>query len=179
MIVMVTGGGGYIGSHCIVGLLETGYEVLSFDNYITGHYEISNVFSEIEAKGRFIGSYNGNLLNLEDINKVLDEHDIDAIIHFAALSQVGESVNKPSDYYRNNVVGTMNLLDSMVSHDIHCIVFSSTAAVYGEPQYVPIDEKHPKEPISPYGRTKLDIEYMMDDYDRAYGVKSVRLRYLM
>ena len=177
MIIMVTGGNGYIGSHCVLGLLDAGYDVVSFDDFITGHGETSDVFSNIDTKGEFLECFQGDLLALDDLDRVFEKYDIKAVIHFAALSQVGESMTDPKRYYRNNVVGTMNLLDSMVSHDIRYIVFSSTAAVYGEPSYVPIDEKHPKEPINPYGRTKLDIEYMMDDYDKAYGLKSARLRY--
>ena len=177
MIVMVTGGNGYIGSHCVLKLLEEGYDVISFDNCITGHEETSEAFLDAKAEGRFLGHFSGSLLVPEDLDEVFGRQKIEAVIHFAALSQVGESMSDPKKYYRNNVVGTMNLLDSMVSHDVRRIVFSSTAAVYGEPSYVPIDEKHPREPINPYGRTKLDIEYMMDDYDKAYGLRSARLRY--
>lgn len=177
MTILVTGGDGYIGSHCVISLLNAGYDVLSFDNHVTGHTETIDTISRIEAKGSFIGSVNGDLLSKEDLDIVFERNKIDAVAHFAALSQVGESMKEPGRYYRNNVVGTMNLLDSMISHGVLKIVFSSTAATYGEPEYVPIDEEHPQRPINPYGRTKLDIEYMMDDYDSAYGLKSVRLRY--
>lgn len=177
MIVLVTGGNGYIGSHCVLSLLEAGYDVLSFDNYITGHRELSKVFSNVEAKGRYLGNHSGSLMISEDLDGVFDDYDIKAVIHLAALSRVDESVEDPNKYYRNNVLGSMNLLDSMISHDVKYIVFSSSAAIYGEPLYVPIDEKHPKKPVNPYGRTKLNVECMMDDYDRAYGLKSVRLRY--
>ncbi|MBR1680400.1 UDP-glucose 4-epimerase GalE, partial [bacterium] len=101
----------------------------------------------------------------------------EAVIHFAAFSQVGESVSNPSKYYRNNVVGTLNLLETMKDFNVNKIVFSSTAATYGEPVRIPIDEKHPQKPINPYGQTKSAIEKIMDDYDRAYNLKSVRLRY--
>ena len=98
-------------------------------------------------------------------------------MHFAAFSQVGESVENPEKYYKNNVCGTINLLSAMLKNSVRKIVFSSTAATYGEPIYTPIDEKHPQNPINPYGQTKLMIEKIMDDYDKAYGLKSVRLRY--
>ena len=107
----------------------------------------------------------------------LEKEDIDGVIHFAASSQVGESMKDPLKYYSNNLCGTEVLLESMVAHGIDKIVFSSTAATYGEPTYTPIDEKHPVNPINPYGKTKLMIENIMDDYDKAYGLKSVRLRY--
>ena len=111
------------------------------------------------------------------MSNLFSKYDIDAVIHFAAFSQVGESMTNPAKYYRNNVYGTLNLLDAMLAHDVRKIVFSSTAATYGEPVYTPIDEKHPQNPINTYGRTKLMIENIMDDYDRAYSLKSVRLRY--
>lgn len=177
MTVMVTGGDGYIGSHCVLALMDAGYDVISFDNHTTGHKETTETLSKVESKGRFICSIDGNLLNITDLDCVFEEYEIEAVIHFAALSQVGESMANPKIYYRNNIVGTMNLLDSMISHGVKRIVFSSTAATYGEPEYTPIDEKHPQNPINPYGRTKLFIEKMMDDYDASYGLRSVRLRY--
>ena len=177
MIILVTGGDGYIGSHCVIALLNEGYDVLSFDNHTTGFKETGNTLSNIQSKGRFLGSVEGNLLSMRDLDSLFESYKIDAVIHFAALSQVGESMKDPKKYYRNNITGTMNLLDSMISHDVKRIVFSSTAATYGEPEYTPIDEKHPQNPINPYGRTKLYIERMMDDYDTSYGLKSIRLRY--
>ena len=177
MIIMVTGGNGYIGSHCVISLLNAGYNVLIFDNCSTGHIGISNTISKIKTNGKFLGTISGDLLNVNDINKAFDKYDIGAVIHFAAFSQVAESVKNPNKYYRNNICGTINLLDSMKNHSIDKIVFSSTAAIYGEPQKIPIDESHPKNPINPYGKTKLAIEEMMDDYDNAYNIRSVRLRY--
>ena len=174
---MVTGGNGYIGSHCVISLLNAGYNVLIFDNCSTGHIGISNTISKIKTSGKFLGTISGDLLNVNDINKAFDKYDIGAVIHFAAFSQVAESVKNPNKYYRNNICGTINLLDSMKNHSIDKIVFSSTAAIYGEPQKIPIDESHPKNPINPYGKTKLAIEEMMDDYDNAYNIRSVRLRY--
>ena len=177
MKVMVTGGDGYIGSHCVLALLDSGYDVLTFDNHSTGHIQTSENISGISTEGRFLGTFSGDLLNVDDINRALEENDMDAVIHFAAFSQVAESMKRPDIYYRNNVCGTMNLLDAMKDHGIDKIVFSSTAATYGEPEYTPIDENHPQRPINPYGRTKLAVEGMMDDYDLAYGIRSVRLRY--
>ncbi len=172
-MILVTGGAGYIGSHCILYLLEKGYDVVVFDNLSTGHIETIN---NLKNYGK-LSFVKGDLLNETDLNLLFLRNKIDAVIHFAALSQVGESVNNPAKYYRNNVVGTLNLLDAMINNEVKNIVFSSTAATYGEPKYIPIDEKHPQNPINPYGKTKLMIEHIMDDYDKAYGLKSVRLRY--
>lgn len=173
-MILVTGGAGYIGSHCVLSLLEKGYEVVVFDNLSTGHQKTIEQLSAI-SPDRFI-FHQGDLLNPKDLISAF-QHKIDAVIHFAAFSQVGESVKNPSKYYRNNVVGTLNLLDTMIFHDVYKIVFSSTAATYGEPVKIPMDENHPQNPINPYGQTKLIIEKIMDDYDKAYGLKSVRLRY--
>ena len=177
MKVLVTGGDGYIGSHCVLALLRLGYDVVVFDSHTTGHPETSETIAEGRYKGNYLGSVRGDLLRREDMESLFERQDIDAVIHFAAYSQVAESMKDPAKYYRNNVVGTLNLLDSMVAHGVKKIVFSSTAATYGEPDYVPIDENHPQRPVNPYGRTKLMIENIMDDYDMAYGLRSVRLRY--
>lgn len=168
-MILVTGGAGYIGSHCVLKLKEAGEKVLVFDNFSTGHIEtVQNLGVEFVK---------GDLKNPSDINAVFDDYKIDAVVHFAAFSQVGESVKEPYKYFQNNVCGTLNLLDVMVKHDCKKIVFSSTAATYGEPVYTPIDENHPQKPINPYGETKLTVEMIMDDFDKAYGLKSVRLRY--
>ncbi len=172
-MILVTGGAGYIGSHCVLALLKKNYDVVVFDSLDTGHIETIETLSKF-GNLTFI---KGNLQNLEDIENVFKTHKIDAVIHFAAFSQVGESVKNPQKYYYNNVFGTLNLLNAMLNHNVKKIVFSSTAATYGEPEYVPIDEKHPQIPINPYGNTKLMVEKIMDDYDKAYGLKSVRLRY--
>ncbi len=176
-MILVTGGDGYIGSHCVIALLEAGYDVAVFDNHSTGHGDTSDVFRGLDAKGKFAGSFEGDLLSTEDLEKVFSENRFDAVIHFAAFSQVAESMSDPGKYWRNNVAGTMNLLDVMREHGVGRIVFSSTAATYGEPVYTPIDEKHPQAPINPYGMSKLAIEKMMDSYSDAYGLRSVRLRY--
>ena len=171
--ILVTGGAGYIGSHCALALLEQDFDIVIFDNLSTGHIktvETLKTFGNVE----FI---KGDLTNHNEINSLFDNYNFDAVIHFAAYSQVGESVKDPQKYYKNNVCGTINLLSAMLAHNVKKIVFSSTASTYGEPIYIPIDEKHPQNPINPYGKTKLIIEKIMDDYDIAYGLKSVRLRY--
>lgn len=172
-MILVTGGAGYIGSHCVLALLEKGAKVIVFDNLSTGHKET------IETLKRYgkLDFVQGDLLNLDDLKNLFTNYDINSVIHFAAFSQVGESVKNPQKYYINNVCGTINLLSAMLENNVKKIVFSSTAATYGEPEYIPIDEKHPQNPINPYGQTKLMIEKIMDDYDKAYGLKSVRLRY--
>ena len=177
MTVLITGGAGYIGSHCAMALMASGYDIVVFDNLSTGHEETVKALSQSKHPGRFLGFHKGDLTNRYDLEKVFSSYRIDAVMHFAAFSQVAESMNNPSKYYRNNVVGTINLLDAMRMHDIGIIVFSSTAATYGEPEYTPIDEQHPQNPINPYGSSKLMIERIMDDYDMAYGLRSVRLRY--
>jgi UDP-glucose 4-epimerase len=172
-MILVTGGAGYIGSHCVLALLSKGFEVRIFDNLSTGHKQIVDRLSKFGQ----IDFVEGDLTNEKDLKHLFARSSVDAVIHFAAFSQVGESMTNPAKYYRNNVYGTMNLLDAMLEHNVDKIVFSSTAATYGEPVYTPIDENHPQNPINTYGRTKLMIENIMDDYDRAYGLKSVRLRY--
>lgn len=172
-MILITGGAGYIGSHCAIKLLEQNKDIVIFDNLSTGHLETIEILQKVK-NFKFI---QGDLLDKKAVDNVFKENKIDAVIHFAAFSQVGESVINPKKYYRNNVVGTINLLDSMIENGVRRIVFSSTAATYGEPEYVPIDEKHPQKPINPYGKTKLMIENIMNDYDKAYGLKSVRLRY--
>lgn len=172
-MILVTGGAGYIGSHCVLALLKEGFTVHIFDNFSTGHKE---TVETLKKYGTLTYS-EGDLQNKTDIKKVFENNKIDAVVHFAAFSQVGESVKNPQKYYQNNVCGTLNLLEAMLENNVKKIVFSSTAATYGEPVYTPIDENHPQLPINPYGQTKLMIERIMDDYDKAYGLKSVRLRY--
>lgn len=171
---LVTGGAGYIGSHMAYLLLDMGYDVVIFDNLEVGHIEIIDKMKTLFKNIHFVM---GDLRNKEDIDKVFKNYKIDGVIHFAAYSLVGESVIEPKKYWRNNVYGTLNLLDSMVENNVLKIVFSSTCATYGEPKYIPIDELHPQNPINPYGQTKLAVEKIMDDYSSAYNLKSVRLRY--
>ena len=171
--ILVTGGAGYIGSHCVLALLDRGFNVVVFDNLSTGHPETIETLKRIGD----VEFFKGDLTIEKDIDNFFQNNKVDAIIHFAAFSTVEESIKNPQKYYTNNVLGAINLLCAMVKYNVNKIVFSSTAAVYGEPSYVPIDEKHTTNPINPYGQSKLIIEKIMDDYDRAYSLKSVRLRY--
>lgn len=172
-MILVTGGAGYIGSHCTKALLNNGFSVVVFDNLSTGHEETIKTLKQLGN----LNFVKGDLQNKSDLKKVFEEFKIDSVIHFAACSQVGESVSNPQKYYFNNVYGTLNLLEAMLNNEVKKIVFSSTAATYGEPVYTPIDEKHPQNPINPYGQSKLMIEKILDDYNKAYGLKSIRLRY--
>ncbi len=172
-MILVTGGAGYIGSHLVMALLEKGEDVIVFDSLELGHIETIETLKQY-GNLKFV---KGNLKNLDEIRGVFLVNKIDSVVHFAAYSQVGESVQNPQKYYYNNVYGTLNLLNAMLEFGVKNIVFSSTAATYGEPVYTPIDEKHPQKPINPYGNSKLMVETIMDDYDKAYGLKSVRLRY--
>lgn len=174
---LITGGAGYIGSHCALKLLEKGENIVIFDSLEVGHIQIINRLKKINCSGKLVDFIKGNLKNYEEINNVFKTYKIDTVIHFAAFSQVGESVKNPQKYYLNNVGGSLNLFKAMIENGVKKIVFSSTAAIYGNPVYTPIDENHPKSPINPYGETKLKIEQILDDYDKEYGLKSVRLRY--
>lgn len=172
-MILVTGGAGYIGSHLVMALLEKGEDVIVFDSLELGHAETIETLKKY-GNLKFV---KGNLKNLDDIRGIFLVNKINSVVHFAAYSQVAESVKNPQKYYYNNVYGTLNLLNAMLEFNVKKIVFSSTAATYGEPVYTPIDENHPQSPINPYGNTKLMVEKIMDDYDKAYGLKSVRLRY--
>ena len=161
--ILITGGAGYIGSHCVLTLLEQGRDVVVFDNLSTGHIETIKKLKEY-GNLKFI---QGDLLNISDLETLFKNNNIDSVIHFAAFSQVSESVKNPRKYYVNNVCGTLNLLNAMLENNVNKIVFSSTAATYGEPKYTPIDENHSQKPINPYGQTKLIIEHILDDYNKA------------
>lgn len=165
--ILVAGGAGYIGSHTVKYLLKNDYKVVVLDNLVYGHKEavMTPHFEQIDLEDK------------EALDKLFKKYQIDAVIHFAAYTYVGESVTSPKKYYRNNVVNTINLLDAMVENNVKNIVFSSTCATYGNPQYTPIDEKHPQSPINPYGKTKFMMEQIMADYETAYGLKYVALRY--
>lgn len=174
-MILITGAAGYIGSHCALNFIENNLDdIVIFDNLSTGHIETVEQLQKVAPKIKFI---KGDLRNKNEIENLFKKFKIDFVIHFAALSQVGESVVNPVLYYSNNVIGTINLLNSMVENNVLKIVFSSTAATYGEPKYTPIDENHPQNPINPYGSSKLMIEKIMDDYDKAFNLKSIRLRY--
>lgn len=168
MNVLVVGGAGYIGSHTVRALEQCGHTCVVLDNLTYGHAEA------LAGSTTFV---RGDILSKDDLEAVFSSHNIDAVIHFAAFAYVGESVAEPSKYYKNNVSGTMNLLDAMLNASVKKIVFSSTCATYGEPQYTPIDEKHPQEPINPYGRSKLMVEQIFSDYEKAYGLRHISLRY--
>jgi UDP-glucose 4-epimerase len=165
--VLVVGGAGYIGSHMVKHLLRRGCDVVTFDNLSTG-------YRDAVLGGEFML---GDLADKAALETLFSSHRFDAVLHFASYIQVGESVIQPGKYYENNVTNTLNLLNAMVKHDVKHFIFSSTAAVYGEPLHVPIDEAHPKAPINPYGRSKWMVEQILGDYDRAYGLKSIALRY--
>lgn len=168
MTILVLGGAGYIGSHTVYALIENGVDVVVIDNLETGHIEA------VHEKARF---YKGDIRDRAFVDSVLDKEKIDAVIHFAANSLVGESMVNPLKYYDNNVNGTKVLLQSMVAHGLDKIVFSSTAATYGEPEKVPILETDRTEPTNTYGETKLAMEKMFKWTDRAHGLKYVSLRY--
>lgn len=168
MTVLVLGGAGYIGSHTVYALIEKGEDVVIIDNLETGHIEA------VHPQARF---YQGDIRDRAFVDSVLDKEKIDAVIHFAANSLVGESMTNPLKYYDNNVNGTKVLLQSMVAHGLNKIVFSSTAATYGEPESVPILETDKTEPTNAYGETKLAMEKMFKWTDSAHGMKYVSLRY--
>ena len=176
-MILITGGAGYIGSHTVLNLIEkTDYKIIIFDNLENGHIETINTLLKINPDNIIFEK--GDLRNIEDIENVFNKYSIDGVIHFAAFALVEESVQNPSNYYRNNIYGTLNLLDTMIKHNVKRIVFSSTCATYGDiVEQTPIDEKHPQNPINPYGYSKLAVERIMDDYDKAYKLKSIRLRY--
>ena len=165
--ILVMGGAGYIGSHTVKHLVENGYNVIVADNLSMGHREAVKT-DKFEL---------ADLMDKESLRVVFKKYPIDTVINFAGFIAVGESVENPAKYYQNNVVGTLNLLDIMLENNVKKIVFSSTAAVFGNPLYVPIDEKHITNPINPYGQTKLMIEKIFADYQRAYGLKYIAFRY--
>jgi len=168
MRVFVTGGAGYVGSHCVKRLLAGGHEVSVFDNLSAGHREA------VDPRADFV---QGDLSDKARLAELLRPGRFDAVMHFAGSLDVGESVRRPLEYFRNNVVNTLNLLECMRDLNIRRMVFSSTCAVYGEPERLPITEDLPKSPISPYGASKLTVEYMLEHSARAWGLGSVALRY--
>lgn len=176
-MILVTGAAGYIGSHCVLNLLKNNCDVVIFDNLELGHQTTVDCLQNQKYNGRVVDFIKGDLKNYNDINQIFEKHQIQAVIHFAAYSQVGESTKNPFKYYENNVLGSLNLFKAMVNHNVSKIVFSSTAAVYGEPVRIPIDEAHPLNPINTYGQSKLTVEKILDDFDKAHGLKSIRLRY--
>jgi len=167
MKILVTGGAGYIGSHTVRALKARGHEPVVFDNLSRGHRE-----AVLDAP-----LVVGDLLSTDDVSSVLERHEIDGVLHFAALASVGESVGHPDLYYSNNITGTLNLLDAMRKSRVSRFIFSSTCATYGNPVRIPMDEEHPQAPVNPYGRTKLAVEWMIRDHEDAFGLRFALLRY--
>lgn len=167
MHILVVGGAGYIGSHMAKWLVRQNCRVTTLDDFSTG-------FAEAVRFGELV---TGSIADAAVLDNLFTSQQFDAVMHFASFIQVGESVKEPAKYYRNNFANTQNLLDAMVRHGVRRFIFSSTAAVFGEPLYSPIDEQHILNPINPYGRSKLMVEQMLEDYDSAYGLKSFALRY--
>ena len=165
--ILIVGGAGYIGSHVAKMVELAGYRPIIFDNLSTGSRKSVGSRTFIE----------GDLANVDAIDHVFNQYPISAVMHFAAAINVGESVVDPAKYYSNNVVNTINLLDAMIRHHVNYFVFSSSAAIFGTPNQDKVNESHPQCPINPYGRTKLIVEWILQDYERAYGLKSVALRY--
>ncbi|NEU74928.1 UDP-glucose 4-epimerase GalE [Hassallia byssoidea VB512170] len=168
--ILVTGGAGYIGSHTVLALLQAGYEVIILDNLVYGHRDLVENVLKVEL-------IEGDTGDRPLLDNLFSTRNIAAVMHFSAYAYVGESVTDPAKYYRNNVVGTLTLLEAMLAASIKKFVFSSTCATYGVPEVVPIPEDHPQNPINPYGATKLMVERILSDFDNAYDLKSVRFRY--
>ena len=167
MNILVVGGAGYIGSHMVKLLGQRGCAVTTLDDLSSGH-------RDAVLSGDFV---QGDMADTELLRGLFAARKFDAVMHFASFIEVGESVREPAKYYRNNVANTLTLLSAMREAGVDRFIFSSTAAIFGTPQYVPIDERHPRAPINPYGRTKNMVEDVLSDYERAYGLRSVRLRY--
>jgi len=168
MAILLTGGAGYIGSVVVDDLIDHGREVVVLDNLSRGHR------AAVNENAKF---YEGDIGDRALVGQICRENEIEATMHFSALAYVGESVEDPAKYYHNNAVQTIALIDELIAQNVKKFVFSSTCATYGEPQQIPIREIHPQKPENPYGWTKLFVERVMADYDRAYGFKYVALRY--
>ena len=167
MKILVVGGAGYFGSHMVKMLSDEAYDVVTLDNLSTGYRNAVKYGDFVER----------DIADSVLLDKIFSSHEFEAVMHFASFIEVGESVKDPAKYYANNFSNTLNLLNAMVRHGVKNFIFSSTAAIFGEPVYTPIDEQHPKIPINPYGRSKLMVEQALEDYDSAYGIRSVCLRY--
>jgi UDP-glucose 4-epimerase len=168
--ILVTGGAGYIGSHAVLALRDAGYEVVILDNLVYGHRDLVETALKVEI-------IQGDIGDRALLDQLFKTREFAAVMHFAAYAYVGESVSQPAKYYRNNVVGTLTLLEAMCEAGIKNFVFSSTCATYGVPQQIPISENQPQQPINPYGMSKLMVEQILSDFDHAYGLRSVRFRY--
>ena len=167
MKIFIIGGAGYIGSHMVKIAHQAGHEVITLDNLSTGYQD-----AVLYGKFEFC-----DILNLEKLNELFNKYTPDAVMHFSAYSLVHESVSDPYKYYSNNVSGTLNLLKAMIDNNCRKFIFSSSAAIFGNPEYIPIDEDHPKNPINPYGKSKLMVEEILKDFDVAHGLKYVTFRY--
>jgi UDP-glucose-4-epimerase GalE len=165
--VLVTGGAGYIGAHACKALAKAGYTPVTYDNFVYGH----------PAAVKWGPLEKGDIGDRKQLEMVMQKYNPSAVMHFAAYAYVGESVKRPAKYYRNNLAGTLSLLESMKNCSIDKIIFSSTCATYGMPDQIPIAENHPQNPINPYGRSKLMIEWILQDFAAAYGLRFVSLRY--
>lgn len=165
--ILVTGGAGYIGSHVCKALREAGYEPVAFDNLSHGH----------RWAVRFGPFFQGDLKNSDDLNRAFETIKPEAVIHLAGSIHLRESIENPIHYYFNNVLGSLSLLRAMVKHEVTSLVFSSSAAIYADPEYVPLDENHPKLPLNPYGKSKWMVEQMLEDFHAAHGLNGVSLRY--
>ena len=168
--ILVTGGAGYIGSHTVYALNKAGYKVIILDNLVYGHRDLVESVLQVEI-------IEGDTSDRPLLDELFKSRDIAAVMHFSAYAYVGESVKDPAKYYRNNVIGTLVLLEAMLAASINKFVFSSTCATYGVPKTVPIPEDHPQNPINPYGESKLMVEKILSDFNNAYDFKSVRFRY--
>jgi len=166
MKILVTGGAGYIGSHTVGELQRQGFEVVVFDNLVYGHKEAVNCPLVV-----------GDLLDKQEIEKVFEQNKFDGVIHFAAYALAGESMKEPAKYFKNNILGGLNLLEAMKNFGVKHIVFSSTCAIYGYPKKLPVGEEEKKKPVSVYGESKLAFEKILGWYDQIYGIKNVCLRY--
>ncbi len=168
MRVLVTGGAGYVGSHCLRALCDAGHDAVVFDSLLNGHRQA------VDARAKLVA---GDLADLVLLDRTFGQERFDAVMHFAAFAEVGESVRDPLRYYRNNVVNSVALLEAMRRHNVLRFIFSSSCAVYGVPARVPIGEDCPKAPMNPYGRTKLAIEWLLEDAATAWGLGATALRY--
>ncbi|RJS48570.1 MAG: UDP-glucose 4-epimerase GalE [Methanobacterium sp.] len=166
-MILIVGGAGYIGSHVNKVLNEKGYDTLIMDNFSYGHRELVKWGEVLE----------GDLGDVELLDRIFQEYPITGVMHFAAFTYVGESVTRPAEYYQNNTTNTLNLLRSMVKNKVKNFIFSSTCAVYGVPEKIPLTEDHPLNPINPYGRSKLMVEEMLHDFSQAYDFNYISLRY--
>ncbi len=176
MAVLVSGGAGYIGSHTVKALLESGRQVVVFDDFSAGHRGACAALQTIAAPGQ-LAVVEASIGDTATVESTCRQHGIDAALHFAAWRSVGDSVTDPAGYYRNNVTGSLGLLDGLCRAGVTRLIFSSTCATYGEPQRVPLDETHPQQPINAYGETKLAVERALPHFETAYGLRSVALRY--